>query len=109
MIHANITTETERRMAGDAEPEYQCAQEHCDYAAWTPEEMHQCITCKKRFCADCLVAIGGEKFCTEHAKCSCGQPAIEACMECGTVLCDKCLKNVEHVNGCDTVCCEVCA
>ncbi len=110
MVHANITTETERRYWNEtgAEPQFDCASS-CGYKAWTPDEMAQCITCSKRFCADCLVAIGMEKYCREHAKCACGQPAIESCMECGKVVCDKCLRNVEHRNGADTVCCEVCA
>ena len=85
MIHANITTETERRMAGYAEPEFECA--GCNSPAWTPEEMPKCITCGKRFCADCLVSIGGEKFCIEHARCKCGQPAIVSCDDCGDLCC----------------------
>ena len=83
-----------------AEPEFTCSQEHCEYTAWTPKEMHPCITCKKRFCADHLIAIAGEKFCTEHAKCACGQPAIEACMECGVVLCDGCIGDEEYCKAC---------
>src|SRR6185503_764214 len=73
------------------EPQYQCSSPDCDATAWTPEEHHQCIACKRRFCADCLLALGVEKYCPTCAKCACGGLAIDACMECGAVKCDKCL------------------
>ncbi len=70
-----------------SEPQYSCSAADCDATAWTPEEHHECIVCKRRFCADCLIAIGGEKFCQEHAICKCGGLAIASCDDCGDLLC----------------------
>lgn len=97
MIHS-LTTPRERRYWNPADPEFKCA--GCDAPAWTLEEHHKCIVCSKRFCADCLVAIGEEKYCPEHAKCSCGRLAIEACGECGEVLCDKCIGDSNFCRRC---------
>ena len=82
-----------------AEPEYSCAA-GCGYTAWTPSEMAACITCSRRFCADCLIAIGPEKYCPACALCACGKPAIESCMECGVVLCDGCIGDGEFCKEC---------
>ena len=68
------------------EPQFECAGS-CGYHAWTPDEMLECIVCKRRFCADCLIAIGPEKYCQDHAKCKCGEPAIVACDDCGDLIC----------------------
>ena len=70
-----------------AEPQYICSTKDCGAEAWPPEEHHQCIVCKKRFCSDCLIVLGSEKYCDGCAKCSCGQPALISCDECGKLLC----------------------
>ncbi len=66
--------------------EYRCTGCH-EYEAWTPDEMPACIVCKRHFCKDCVVEISGEKFCIEHARCKCGQPAIASCDDCGDLMC----------------------
>lgn len=82
------------------EPQYQCSAADCDATAWTPEEHHQCIACKRRFCCDCLIAIGPEKYCPACAKCVCGGLAIDACNECGEVKCAKCLGDSSFCKFC---------
>jgi len=82
------------------EPQYDCAS-GCGYAAWEPGELHACIVCQKRFCKDCLVSLGGELFCQEHARCACGQPGIDTCVDCGAVKCGTCLVKDQDF-------CEVC-
>jgi hypothetical protein len=70
------------------EPQLECAAK-CGYLAYEPDEMQECIVCKKRFCADCMTVLGMEKYCPEHAKCKCGQPALIACDECGSLVCER--------------------
>lgn len=84
----------------DAEPQYSCSSKDCDAVAWEPGEHHECIACKRRFCADCLIAIGPEKYCPTCAKCACGQPAITSCDECGRVGCQKCIGDSNFCKAC---------
>lgn len=70
-------------------PAFPCASQDCDYAGWTLDELHECIVCKKRFCKDCLREIGGEKICPGCAKCACGEPALIACDECSSLVCER--------------------
>jgi len=98
---ALMDSQTERQYFGcdETEPLYFCAS-GCGYDAWEPEELHKCIVCQKRFCPDCLISIGGEKFCPDHAKCPCGTPAIASCDDCGAVLCDGCLGDSNYCIAC---------
>jgi hypothetical protein len=82
------------------EPQIHCSEKGCQYLAYEPGELGQCIECGRRFCGDHLTAIGSEKYCSDHAKCACGQPAIESCVECGEVKCERCIG--------DRDLCEVC-
>jgi hypothetical protein len=93
-----------------AEPQYGCSATDCGAAAWTPEEHHACIGCSKRFCADHLIAIGGEKYCAACAKCACGELAIDSCNECGALQCGKCLGDFNECKPCrKTHLCICCA
>lgn len=72
----------------EPEPQIDCAAK-CGYKAWTPEEMGECVVCKKRFCRDCLREMSGEKLCQACAVCACGQPALIACDECSSLVCER--------------------
>jgi hypothetical protein len=100
MIRGSVLTDRKYFNFDNAEPQFPCATPECDAVAWEPCEFHECIVCKRRFCADCLVAIGGEKYCPEHAVCACGAPAIDSCMECGAVLCGGCLGDFTECKSC---------
>lgn len=82
----------------------------CPGCDWGMEEnidssdLSPCITCKRRFCADCLTLLGEERYCRDCASCAfvvpesedrdgprpehvCGDDAIAACEECGRLTC----------------------
>lgn len=107
MIYGSCWAERQYWNFDNVEPSFICSEPGCTAGAWTPEEHHQCIACKRRFCADCLLAIGGEKFCTSCAKCVCGERAIESCGDCGALLCSKCIGDREYCGRCDVKSLEV--
>ena len=78
----------------------------CNGDVYDPDELKPCAGCQRRCCADCLTTLGGERYCKECGVCGltipergflededyiqerlCGEPATEACEECGRLIC----------------------
>ena len=64
----------------------------CDEFDGDPDELKPCAACARRLCADCLIQVGGERFCAMCAVCEfpdCGKGASDSCAGCGRLLCKQ--------------------